>query len=160
MVSALLARRVILAVGLLLGCWRCALALDPALDVSQYAHTAWRTQEGFARGEIGPIAQTPDGYLWLGTQLGLFRFDGVRTVAWRPPQGQSLPDSHIRRLLGTRDGALWIGTYAGLASWRGDRLTLYPQLKGWAINALLEDRQGVVWASAGAVTIPFARLCD
>jgi signal transduction histidine kinase/ligand-binding sensor domain-containing protein len=152
-------RRSILAGGFLLGFWRCALALDPALDVSQYAHTAWRSQAGFARGEIESIAQTPDGYLWLGTHLGLSRFDGVRTVAWQPPQGQLLPDSHIRSLLGARDGTLWIGTYAGLASWRGDRLTLYPELKGWIINALLEDREGIVWASAVAGTDPFARLC-
>ena len=152
-------RRSILAGWVLLGFWRCALALDPALDVSQYAHSAWRTQEGFARGEIVSIAQTPDGYLWLGTELGLFRFDGVRAVAWRPPQGLSLPDFHIRSLLGARDGTLWIGTFAGLASWRGDRVTLYPQLEGWFINALLEDREGVVWASATAATTPFARLC-
>jgi signal transduction histidine kinase/ligand-binding sensor domain-containing protein len=152
-------RKSIIAVGVLLGFWRCALALDPSLDVGQYAHTAWRTQEGFARGEIEAVAQTPDGYLWLGTLLGLFRFDGVRTVAWRPPQGQPLPDSRIRFLLGARDGTLWIGTFAGLASWRGDRLTLYPQLKGWVINALLEDRQGIIWTSAGVVTSPFARLC-
>jgi len=152
-------RKSFIAVGVLLGFWRCALALDPALDVSQYAHTAWRTQEGFARGEIESIGQTSDGYLWLGTELGLFRFDGVRAVAWQPPPGQALPDTHIRCLLGARDGTLWIGTYAGLASWRGDGFTLYPQLKGWFINALLEDREGTVWASAAAATTPFARLC-
>jgi signal transduction histidine kinase/ligand-binding sensor domain-containing protein len=152
-------RRSIIAVAVLLGSWRCALALDPGLDVSQYAHTAWRTQEGFARGQIVSIAQTPDGYLWLGTELALFRFDGVRTVAWRPPQDQPLPDSYIRCLFGAHDGTLWIGTSAGLASWKGDRLTSYPQLKGWYINALLEDRQGVVWASAQSTTSPFARLC-
>jgi signal transduction histidine kinase/ligand-binding sensor domain-containing protein len=152
-------RKSILTVGVLLGFCRYALALDPALDVSQYAHTAWRTQEGFARGEILSIAQTPDGYLWLGTELELFRFDGIRAVAWRPPPGGSLPDTHIRTLLGARDGTLWIGTFAGLASWKGDRFTLYPQLKGWFINALLEDRQGTVWASATAATAPFARLC-
>ena len=144
---------------MLLGFWQCALALDPTLDVSQYAHTAWRTQEGFARGEIDSIAQTPDGYLWLGTLLGLFRFDGVRAVGWRPPQGQVLPDSHIRCLLGARNGTLWIGTWAGLVSWTGNRLKLYPQLDGWFINALLEDRQGVVWVGAQALTNPFARLC-
>jgi len=149
----------IIPVGMLLGFWQCALALDPALDVSQYAHTSWRSQEGFARGEIGAIAQTPDGYLWLGTTLGLFRFDGVGTVLWRPPQGQVLPDSHIRCLLGARDGTLWIGTWEGLASWTGDRLTLYPQLEGWFINGLLEDRQGVVWVSAQPSTNSFARLC-
>ena len=152
-------RRSIIAVVVLLGFGRCALALSPALDASQYAHTAWRTEEGFARGRIQSITQTADGYLWLGTQLGLFRFDGVRTVAWQPPQGQSLPDSHIRSLLGARDGTLWIGTFAGLARLRGDRLTSYPQLEGWFINTLLEDRQGIVWASAQRTTIPFTRLC-
>src|SRR5258708_34568548 len=108
-------RRSVLAVGMLLAFWRCALALDPALDVSQYAHTAWRTREGFARGEIESIAQTSDGYLWLGTQLGLLRFDGVRAVAWQRPPGGSLPNSHIRSLLGGREGTLWLATDAGLA---------------------------------------------
>src|SRR5215471_2243062 len=47
----------------------CAFALDPKLDVSQYAHTAWEVPEGFAKNSIGLIAQTPDGYLWLGTDM-------------------------------------------------------------------------------------------
>jgi ligand-binding sensor domain-containing protein len=48
------------------------------INISQYAHTSWKTREGFTRGLIESIAQTPDGYLWLGTQLELLRFDGVR----------------------------------------------------------------------------------
>ena len=49
--------------------WRpCVFAFDPTLDVSQYAHTAWKTREGFTKGFIASIAQTPDGYLWLGTE--------------------------------------------------------------------------------------------
>ena len=55
-----------------------AFALDPSLDVSQYAHTAWLVREGFTQGYIRSIAQTGDGYIWLGTGFGLFRFDGVR----------------------------------------------------------------------------------
>src|SRR5262245_35243902 len=94
----------------------CAFALDPALDVSQYAHTAWKIREGFPKGQINSIAQTPDGYLWLGTQFGLLRFDGVRNVPWQPPSGQHLPSSWIFSLLATRDGTLWIGTSKGLAS--------------------------------------------
>jgi len=57
-----------------------AFALDPSLDVSQYAHNAWRIREGFTKSQISSIAQTTDGYLWLGTDLGLYRFDGVRSV--------------------------------------------------------------------------------
>src|SRR5580700_8842147 len=82
---------------LLLWC-PCALALNPALDVSQYAHTAWKVREGFANGSILSVAQTPDGYLWVGTAFGLYRFDGVRNVPWQPP-GQNLPSTTITSLV-------------------------------------------------------------
>src|SRR6478736_3307165 len=100
----------------------CAFALDPALDVSQYAHTAWKIRDGFSKGIIKSIAQTPDGYLWLGTEFGLLRFDGVRAVPWQPPSDQLLPSSDIWGVLGARDGTLWIGTSKGLASWKGAKL--------------------------------------
>src|SRR5215469_2577525 len=75
-------RRAIIALGVVM-CCRCALALNPSLDVSQYAHTAWKFRDGFTKGTIVSIAQTPDGYLWLGTEFGLLRFDGVRSVPWQ-----------------------------------------------------------------------------
>src|SRR5712664_194179 len=98
----------------LLACCTCAFALNPALDVSQYAHTAWKIRDGFAKGTITSIAQTPDGYLWLGTEFGLLRFDGVRSVPWQPPSDQLLPSNDISSLLAARDGTLWIGTGRGL----------------------------------------------
>jgi hypothetical protein len=70
---------------ILLACCRCACALNPPLDVSQCAHTAWKLADGFFKGEILFIAQTPDGYPWLGTEFGLVRFDGVPAVPWSPP---------------------------------------------------------------------------
>jgi len=69
--------------GVLLLCCTDAFALNPALDVSQYAHTTWKIRDGFTQGQIVAIAQTPDGYLWLGTEFGLLRFDGVETVPWQ-----------------------------------------------------------------------------
>jgi ligand-binding sensor domain-containing protein len=104
-----------------------ALALNPALDISQYAHTSWKIRDGFTNGEIKSIAQTPDGYLWLGTEFGLLRFDGVRNVPWRPPPDQHLPDNFIFSLLAGRDGTLWIGTAKGLARWKDGKLTQYPE---------------------------------
>ena len=68
------------------------LALDPSLAVSQYAHTAWTVRDGFSLGAVFAMAQTPDGYLWLGTEFGLFRFDGVRFVRWQPPAGRATAD--------------------------------------------------------------------
>src|SRR5215467_8141366 len=66
----------VLLAGALLTLCPCAWGLDPALDVSQYAHTAWKVREGFTKDQVNSIAQTPDGYLWLGTESGLVRFDG------------------------------------------------------------------------------------
>ena len=101
-------RQVAILVCLLLldGCF--AFALNPALDVSQYAHTAWTVRDGFAVGNIYAMAQTPDGYLWFGTEFGLFRFDGIRSTAWQPPTGQQLPEGNINinSLLVTRNGTL------------------------------------------------------
>src|SRR6185369_14787132 len=130
----------------ILGCCTCAFALDRSLDISQYAHTAWRVRDGFARGLIYSIAQTPDGYLWLGTEFGLLRFDGVRAVAWTPPKSQ-LPSNNITMLLVTHDGTFWIGTTKGLASWKDGKLTTYSELNGSRISALLEDRTGTVWVA-------------
>jgi len=138
--------RSILLACMLLACCPCAFALNPALDVSQYAHTAWRVREGFGKGQIYSITQTPDGYLWLGTEFGILRFDGVRSVPWQPPADQPLPSDTTLKLLAGRDGTLWIGTDKGLASWNGKKLTTYPELAGQFIFALLEDRDGFVWA--------------
>jgi len=142
--------RALIALGIFLACCRCALALDPSLDINQYAHTAWRIREGFAKGTIRQVAQTPDGYLWLASEFGLLRFDGIRTVLWEPPPGEHLPDTYVRGLVAARDGSLWIGTTKGLASWKDGKLTHYPELDGYDVYALLEDHEGTVWAG-GAV---------
>jgi len=147
----------VLVAGILLASPPCASALDPALEVSQYAHTAWKIREGFSKGRITSFAQTPDGYIWLGTEFGLLRFDGVRNVPWDPPTGEHLPSSYIRSMVATRDGRLWIGTYKGLASWKDGKLTVYRELVGQTVDVLLEDREGTVWA--GGYSGPVGRLC-
>ena len=146
-----------MAACMLLVCEGNAFALNPSLDVSQYAHTAWKTVDGFSKGFIRSIAQTPDGYLWLGTEFGLLRFDGVRAVPWEPPAAQHLPSSDIRSLQGARDGRLWIGTFSGLASWKDGKLTHYSELDGQIIEALLEDREGTIWVAGWATSV--GRLC-
>src|SRR5688500_6682849 len=105
-------------------------ALNVALDVNQYQHTAWKVREGFIRGTIRAIAQTPDGYLWLGTDLGLLRFDGVRVTPWQPPQNLRLPSELIHGLLVSRDGTLWIATDLGLASWKDGEFLRVDALAG------------------------------
>jgi len=152
-----LARSVVLAC-VLLACPSSSFALNPGLDVSQYAHTSWNVRDGFAKGEIRSIAQTPDGYLWLGTEFGLLRFDGVRAIPWQPPQGQHFPSDNIGKLLLARDGTLWIATGAGLASWQNNKLTLWPELAGQIVFTLLEDHEGTIWV--GGLGVPTGRLCS
>ena len=144
---------------LLLGLPPCAFALDPRLDINQYAHTAWKIRDGFAKGAISSVVQTPDGYLWLGTASGLLRFDGVRNIPWQPPANQHLPSTFILSLVAARDGTLWIGTANGLVSWKDNRLTEYPELSGHYIFNLLETRGGVVWVGGMRIGVAIGRLC-
>jgi PAS domain S-box-containing protein len=142
-----MAMRAILALGILLAWVPGAYALDPALDVSQYAHTAWKVRDGFTQGAILAIAQTPDGYLWLGTEFGLYRFDGVRAIPWHSPSGADILSKHIYCLLVARDGTMWIGTDVGVASWKNGTLRRYPELNQQYIASFLEDREGTIWSS-------------
>ena len=139
-------RQAVVVICLLGGLCPCAFGLNPSLEINQYVHKAWTIREGFFKSKALSIAQTPDGYLWVGTDSGLVRFDGVRTVEWQPPAGEHIPSSFIRSLLAGRDGTLWIGTNRGLVSWKAGRLTHYPSLAGRDIQPLYEDREGTVWA--------------
>src|SRR5271166_2202006 len=130
-------RRAAIVLGILLACCPCVSALDPSFDISQYAHTAWKIREGFTKGTIFSRAQTPDGYLWLGTEFGLVRFDGVQAIPWQPPVGEQLPSNWINTLLVARDGTLWIGTEKGLASWKDGKLMEYPEGAGSVVTSLV-----------------------
>jgi ligand-binding sensor domain-containing protein len=121
-----------------------AWAVDPTRRISQYAHSVWRIQDGVFSGTPNVISQTTDGYLWIGTQAGLVRFDGVRFVPWTPPDGKHLPSSHVTSLLGARDGSLWIGMEGGLSHWDNRDLTTYL-IEPTRINSIIEDRNGTIW---------------
>lgn len=129
-----------------------------ALELSQYTHTSWTVRDGHLKAGVRCIAQTPDGYLWLGTEFGLVRFDGMQFVEWSPPTGQHLPSANIRSLTVGHDGTLWIGTLEGLTSWKDGRLTHYPQIGKQNILAITEDHEGTVWA--GTFGVPKGQLCS
>ena len=130
----------------------CAFALNPLLDISQYSHTPSQVSEGFSKLAVYSIAQTPEGYLWLGTEYGLLRFDGARMFHW--PIDESLPSTQLRTVFAARDGTLWIGSSKGLASMEAGSLHVktYPEVSGEMIFGLEEDRAGKVWAAAWSAT--------
>src|SRR4051812_27925572 len=92
-------------------------ALNPQKLVTQYTRTTWTQAQGLPQDSVDAIAQTPDGYLWLGTSEGLARFDGYEFVKYTKSQG-NLPSNSVVSLLAARDGTLWIGTSDGLASYK------------------------------------------
>ena len=118
-------------------------ALDPTSHISQYGHSVWRLQDGYFGASPRTVAQTADGYIWVGTGNGLFKFNGVRFTRWSAQPGEDLPSSSLRGLLGARDGSLWIATDSGLAHLVNGRLTLYEQ--GWRVSQLVEDDNERIW---------------
>src|SRR5476651_722416 len=121
-----------------------AWAVDPARRITQYAHTAWRLQDGVFNGAPATIVQTPDGYMWIGTADGVVQFDGVRFVQWTPGQGQRLPNAEVLGLRTTRDGSVWISAGGVLSRWKDHALTNYTTgLSGKFV--LAEDSDGTVW---------------
>ena len=125
-------------------------ASNPRVALTQLEHTTWRMQDGVFNGAPCGIAQTRDGYLWVGTLKGLVRFDGVRFVPWMPRDNQPLGALVIRSLLAARDGSLWIGTSTGLAHWTNGNLISYPGPIAY-IESILESRDGTIWMSRSRI---------
>ena len=119
-------------------------ALDPNTRITQYRHTAWRVQEGAFESAPNAVTQTADGHLWIGTDSGLVKYDGVHFVPWASPPGTSASISAIYSLQGSSDGTLWIGDANGLLSWKDGTLKKHV---GGRINSILEDRKHRIWVA-------------
>jgi ligand-binding sensor domain-containing protein/signal transduction histidine kinase len=136
-----------------------ALSDDSPRGSRRYTHAAWRLSDATLRGYPRSLAQTIDGYLWLGTEYGLVRFDGLHFVPWIAPAGSALPSDIVTTLLAARDGSLWIGTTAGLAHWVGHSLIAEPLLAKSHISALTEDHAGAVWIGTSSGLSGEGKLC-
>ncbi|MES2306509.1 MAG: two-component regulator propeller domain-containing protein [Gemmatimonadota bacterium] len=126
----------------------------PARAIHQLVHTSWTAKDG-APADIRALAQTREGYLWLGTDNGLFRFDGVRFVRIAPPAGDSLAGTAISSLLTTKDGSLWIVWANGKVSRQsgGKVVTFGPRDGLPPAFHLAESSRGVLLAgTAGGIS--------
>ena len=133
-----------------LGLVPASFALNPQELMGQFTHTSWTMKEGIP-GPVRAIAQTSDGYLWLATEAGLYRFDGVHFVAWKPREGEELPGSGVTSLCLGHDGSLWIGFRNGAVSrFSNGQLHNFLPAPGsprGKILSMAEDRDGVIWAA-------------
>ena len=114
---------------------------------------AWGTAEGLPQNTVNAIAQTRDGYLWLGTREGLARFDGVRFTVFG--LGEGLQSIEVQTLFEDRHGTLWIGTSGGglsrLAEGRIEKVPLpQPSASGEVVSSLAEDAEGRLWVGTRA----------
>ena len=134
-------------------------AVDPERHISQYGHTAWRVQDGFFDGAPWSIAQTADGYLWIGGANGLLRFDGVHFVPWTPPPGKQLLSPAVARVLAARDGGLWIGTMRGLSRWTKQDLINYSSHAD-VMGPTIEEENGATWVIRAGIADGTGPLCQ
>lgn len=122
--------------------------LDPTKELSQYTHEVWLRKQGMPQNSARAILQTSDGYLWIGTEEGLARFDGVRFVVYDSRNTPGVTDKSFRALYQTSNGWLWAGTDGGLVRFDGSSWkTFTPSdgLPGETITALHEDSKKRLW---------------
>src|ERR1700733_13376873 len=137
----------------LLACTHAAVALDPQRSLEHFGHQAWRTDSGLPQNTVHSILQTRDGYLWLGTDGGLVRFDGIDFVTFDAENTPQFKSDTVSDLLQDASGTLWISTAAGLLSYRGGAFTAYTTAQGLPADTVwfsYEDRRHRIWAITSA----------
>lgn len=128
-----------------------AFALNPRRALTQYTRTVWTQEHGLPQDTVRAIAQTKDGYLWLGTDEGLAQFDGYDFIVFNKENG-ALPSNSVSALWAARDGSLWIGTLGGLTRYHNGKFTTFTKKDGLgdtSVNSITEDKSGAIWVAAG-----------
>ena len=124
------------------------LALDPHQGLRHYGYQSWQTDSGLPQNTVHAVLQTNDGYLWIGTEAGLVRFDSTQFKTFTSKDTPQLGSDLIYSLMQDRSGALWIGTSSGIARYRDRGFDSFAQSMAsvngtvWSIH---QDRAGNVW---------------
>lgn len=129
-----------------------AWSLDPRKTIAQYAHEVWTTKNGLPEADVMAILQTRDGYVWVGSEEGLARFDGVNFTVF-DHRNSPLPNNRIQALLEARDGSLWIGTENGLTRFKDRQFTNFTTRDGLRsdnIRGLWTGTDGTLWVTTAS----------
>lgn len=89
-------------------------ALDPSVAPTQYVHQMWTEVDGLPQNAALAIAHTSDGFIWVGTEEGIARFDGRRFEVWNKSSHPMLDSSAVRAVYAAPDNTVWFGTYDGV----------------------------------------------
>jgi len=123
--------------------------LDPSREPTQFNLDVWTEREGLPQNFVNSLAQTQDGYLWLGGERGLVRFDGTRFSVFTPENTPGLSSAWIKTLYADADGTLWIGTGGGgLIQYRDGTFQGVGEPEGLAgrrVSAIARDTHGDLW---------------
>jgi ligand-binding sensor domain-containing protein/signal transduction histidine kinase len=117
-----------------------------------FTFRSWQSEQGLPQDRVRALTQTSDGYIWVGTDDGVARFDGARFLSFGLPEG--LPNGPVRTLFGDSQGSLWIGTIGeGLMQWQKGHLTRFTMANGLpsdSVGAVVEDNDGRIWIGTEA----------
>src|SRR5580704_19639908 len=137
-----------------------ARAVDPRQPAASYIRTTFSVEDGLSSNVVNAIVQTRNGFLWIGTDAGLNRFDGrhFTPIYFRGPK--STPQGIVSSLAEGPDGDLWVGTNAGLVRIARPALdgfdrslsTFYHPGPGISdeITCLHFTRDNALWVGTGA----------
>jgi PAS domain S-box-containing protein len=124
--------------------------LDPQKPISQYVQDIWQIDQGLPQNSVFTMAQPHDGYLWLGTEAGLVRFDGVSFTTYNSANTPGLTDNYVSAVMADPTGGVWAGTWVGGVFRVSDgKSVAIPGAAGSIVNCLYQDRHGTVWAGRG-----------
>ncbi|HXG92539.1 MAG TPA: two-component regulator propeller domain-containing protein [Blastocatellia bacterium] len=127
---------------------RTSIALDPTSAITQYNHSLWRTESGLPQNTVRSILQTQDGYIWLATEEGLVRFDGIRFHVFDKQNTPQIKSNNIQVIFEDKRANLWIGTDEGLIRFSDRAFTAYSTKDGLThdnIGSIYEDSAGNIW---------------
>lgn len=130
-------------------------ALDPNKQLSQFGVEVWLTENGLPQNTVHAVTQTQNGYIWIATEGGLARYDGINFRIFDKQNTPALPSNYIRALKEDRQGNLWIGTAEGLVRLHsGNVFTRIEGLPNNSVQSLYEDRLGNVYvATSGGLML-------
>jgi ligand-binding sensor domain-containing protein/signal transduction histidine kinase len=125
--------------------------------LEDFTVTTWNESDGLSASRLTAIEQDQDGYLWIGTDVGVLRFDGVRFQPFNRLGETRLPDSPVTTLLSASDRSLWVGIGPGVSRIHRGTISSYGERDGFDSYAtsLLEDRSGAIWAGTGRGLLRF-----